>query len=334
MPVYNAERYVAECIKSILRQTFRDFEFLIMNDGSTDGTSKILEKFAREDSRIRIFHQENKGIVESLNRLIMLADSELIARMDADDIAYPQRLEVQYRYFREHPDTVLLATRCLSSFEDKKSSFLHTSFVEDFMNRWFLSQNSSFVHSSTMMRKETVIRCGMYNKEWYPAEDYGLWIHIKRWGHINTVNEILMEYISNRDNISSRNFARQVDVKDELNIRNFEDIYANHEIPMVHRIKEYFKKYGFHGNVKKNISKLACATGCFYIQKNEKDKALPFFLYSLELDPRRIDSLANLLLKLVGRAILISLDANNVINKKRGKIHWYKKDHHSATIFL
>jgi len=334
MPVYNAERYVVKCIESILKQTFQDFEFLIMNDGSTDGTGKILEKFAQKDSRIRIFHQENKGIVESLNHLIILADSELIARMDADDIAYPRRLEIQYHYLQKHPDTVLVATRCLFSFKEEKNSFFNTSFFEDFMNRWFLSQNSAFAHSAVMMRKETVIRCGKYNKEWYPAEDYDLWIRLKRWGHINNINEVLMEIITKIAGISSRNFSRQVDVKDELNNRNFEDIYANHEIPTVHHIKEYFIKYGFQDNVKKNISKLACATGCFYIQKNEKDKALPFFLYSLELDPRRIDSLANLLLMLIGRAMLISLDANNVINKIRGKIHWYKKDHHYATKFL
>jgi glycosyltransferase involved in cell wall biosynthesis len=93
MPVYNGEKYLQTSIESILSQTFTNFEFLILNDGSTDRTAEILKYYADLDSRIKIFHQPNKGLVESLNRLIDLANTDIIARMDVDDIAYPKRFE-------------------------------------------------------------------------------------------------------------------------------------------------------------------------------------------------------------------------------------------------
>ncbi len=94
MPVYNAEKFLGEAIESILNQTFTDFEFLIIDDGSTDSTIKIIESYT--DSRIRLFkNQENLGISATLNKGIEMASTELIARMDADDISYSSRIQKQ-----------------------------------------------------------------------------------------------------------------------------------------------------------------------------------------------------------------------------------------------
>ena len=111
MPTYNPGRYVSEAIESILAQTFTDFEFLISDAGSTDGSLEVMRRYAEADPRIRLIIQPKAGIVRALNELIALARGDLIARMDADDIALPVRLERQVAYLNDHPECVLVGSR-------------------------------------------------------------------------------------------------------------------------------------------------------------------------------------------------------------------------------
>src|SRR5262249_45977834 len=106
MPVHNAERFVGEAVESILGQTLRDFEFLIIDDGSTDGSTRILRDSAARDPRIRLTCRSNRGLVATLNELVDQARGEFIARMDADDIALPDRFLRQVDYLRRHPERV------------------------------------------------------------------------------------------------------------------------------------------------------------------------------------------------------------------------------------
>ncbi|MCP8319033.1 MAG: glycosyltransferase, partial [Candidatus Methylarchaceae archaeon HK01B] len=109
MSVYNGEKYLREAIDSILNQTFKDFEFLIINDGSTDRTVEILRSY--HDSRIKIItNEKNMGLTKSLNKGLKIARSEYVARMDADDISYPRRLEVQYEYMKKNPDVGIVGS--------------------------------------------------------------------------------------------------------------------------------------------------------------------------------------------------------------------------------
>ena len=111
MAVYNAERYVAEAVESILNQTFGDFEFLILDDGSTDGSLDILRRYAERDPRIRLTSRPNQGLVASLNELVDQARGEFIARMDADDVSLPERFQREVDYLRDHPECVLVGSR-------------------------------------------------------------------------------------------------------------------------------------------------------------------------------------------------------------------------------
>jgi hypothetical protein len=104
MSVFNGEPYLHEALESILNQTFRDFEFIIINDGSTDGSATVLESYRKSDSRLRVYHQENRGVGESLNRGCGLAQGKYIARMDADDIATSGRLMRQVEFMEGHPE--------------------------------------------------------------------------------------------------------------------------------------------------------------------------------------------------------------------------------------
>jgi len=106
MSVYNGEKYLREAIDSILSQTFHDFEFIIIDDGSNDGSAEVVRSYT--DSRIRFVQQENRGLAAALNRGVLLARSGLIARMDQDDISMPDRFEKQYEYLQKHKEVVAL----------------------------------------------------------------------------------------------------------------------------------------------------------------------------------------------------------------------------------
>ena len=114
MLAYNAGRYVAEAVESILAQTYTDFEFLIIDDGSTDRTLKVLKQYAARDPRIHLVSRPNRGLVATLNEGLALARAEFIARMDADDIALPHRFERQIAYMREHPDIICVGSAVMT----------------------------------------------------------------------------------------------------------------------------------------------------------------------------------------------------------------------------
>ena len=108
MPVYNAQRYVAEAVQSILTQTMGDFEFIIIDDGSTDDSTRILRDWAQRDSRIRLVSRPNTGLCVALNEGLAMANGRYIARMDADDISLPQRFALQLEYLKTHEKLVCI----------------------------------------------------------------------------------------------------------------------------------------------------------------------------------------------------------------------------------
>jgi len=324
MPVYNGEKYLHSAMKCIIDQTFTDFEFLIMDDGSSDRTAQILEAYAKKDKRIKIFHQKNSGIVTSLNTLIAHAKADIIARIDADDISYPQRLKTQYDYLGKHPETVLLGATSLTYREDGTKRGLSDTFAEDFLNRWFLTFNCGFVHSLVMFHKSVFEACGGYWQNEYPAEDYGLWIRMKNHGKIENLKNVLGEYCFNFSSISGKNFHRQVNMRNHLNKINFEDLYKNNEIPTVEEAKNALNDYEIDRHRQQVFSKLSCLTGCFLVEKGEIKRAIPYFKWSFHLSKKRIDALLNLFLAHSKIAMYISLDAYIKITTLKAEIRWFK----------
>src|SRR5688500_15808321 len=110
MTVFNTERYLREAVESILAQTLADFEFIIIDDGSTDASPQILREYAARDSRIRLVSRPNTGIVKAANEGIGMARAKYLARMDSDDVSLPHRFATQVKYLDEHPDCVLVGT--------------------------------------------------------------------------------------------------------------------------------------------------------------------------------------------------------------------------------
>ena len=173
MPVYNASKYIVESITSILDQTFEDFEFLIINDGSTDDTLKKIKLFA--DSRIHILnHKKNKGLIKSLNEGIKKSKGKYIARMDADDISHPLRLQKQVQYMEKKHDIGICGT-WIKNFGDANYVW-QTPGDPDELNASLFFE-SMVAHPSVIMRKEFVQRHNIHYRQRYKyIEDYMLWI--------------------------------------------------------------------------------------------------------------------------------------------------------------
>lgn len=193
MPVYNGEKYLREAVDSILAQTYREFEFLIINDGSTDGTRGILESYG--DPRIRVMdNDENRGIVYTLNRGLKQAAHDLIARQDADDLCAPHRLQRQVEYLGKHPDVALVGSRA-ANIDERGSAVYGKVFdkpVGAHAIRWYMFFDNPFVHTSVMFRKNVILdRFGGY-PEFRLCEDYELWSRVAREGPVTVLAECLV----------------------------------------------------------------------------------------------------------------------------------------------
>jgi glycosyltransferase involved in cell wall biosynthesis len=195
MPVYNAKRYVAEAIESILGQTFRDFEFLIIDDGSTDGSLAILKHYAARDARIRLWSGPNAGYVPRLNEMLALARGELIARMDADDVSFPDRFVRQVEFLRDHPDVDVVggSQECIDS-----RGFLMTVCRppqgHDEIQECALTGAGPISHPTVMMRRRAVLAVGGYREELMPAEDFDLWLRMGERGLLANLPDVIIRY--------------------------------------------------------------------------------------------------------------------------------------------
>ena len=200
MSVYNGERYLTEAVDSILGQTFADFEFIIINDGSTDSTADILRSY--KDSRIRIFEQSNIGLTPSLNRGIALAQGEYIARMDDDDISMPDRLAREADFLDAHPEVGVVGTGCLIRDEIKGAEREHSVPISDQELRCSLVKGNPFIHSSVMMRKSVLEAVGGYDESYLFAQDYALWVQLAVQTQMANLPEVLVIHREHRESVS------------------------------------------------------------------------------------------------------------------------------------
>ncbi len=189
LPVYNGEGYLAEAIESILQQTLRDFEFLIINDGSTDHSLEIVSHY--KDSRLHIVSRSNKGLIATLNEGIELAKAPLIARMDQDDISKPDRLSKQVGDMERHPETILLGSG--AQIIDSTGAIIGARAIlngSTLLQR-ALAVTNPFVHGSVVFRKEAAVLAGGYREAAYLTEDYDLWSRLTQQGEVNNYSEYL-----------------------------------------------------------------------------------------------------------------------------------------------
>jgi hypothetical protein len=192
LPVYNAEEYLAEAIESILAQTYTDFEFLIIDDGSTDGSLDIINLHAREDQRIRVIARSNLGLVKTLNEGVARARGEYIARMDADDISRPERFKQQVDFLNSNPRCVVLGTSVVLIDDSGRELATWHCFLHDVSIRHALPAEGCIPHPTAMLRKSAVLEVGGYKEDYLAAEDYDLWHRLAQVGELNNLAEPLL----------------------------------------------------------------------------------------------------------------------------------------------
>jgi glycosyltransferase involved in cell wall biosynthesis len=200
MPLYNAENHVAEAIESILTQEFSDFEFLIINDGSTDSSATIASSYS--DPRIRLVHNEaNKGLVYTANRGFDLAQGTYIARMDSDDISLPQRLIHQIRFMEKHPQIGICGST-IQYFGARSGKMRCVCEPDSIKATLFWS--TALAQPVVMMRRAELERHNLrYDAKFrYGAEDYALWNEASRCFPLANLPEILLRYRINPTSIS------------------------------------------------------------------------------------------------------------------------------------
>lgn len=177
MPAYNAGNYIHEAITSVLAQSFTDFELLIINDGSTDRTSTVINSF--NDERIVVINQENLGVAAALNTGLQHARADYIARFDADDVCYRNRLQVQYDFMQRHPEYQVVGSA--ADYMDVEGHHLFTQEPAAFSSSQVQHLNYTicpFIHSTVLYKKQVVVNNGGYNELAYTFEDHILWLRI------------------------------------------------------------------------------------------------------------------------------------------------------------
>ena len=210
MPVYNSSKYLSSAIESILSQTYADFEFIIIDDGSNDASRKIINRYFLRDRRIKPKRNPgNLGICRSLNYGISLARGKYIARMDGDDWSYSERLSKQVSFLETHPKVVVCGSAveiCDSNLRILNKRLYPTTDVKIRKN---LLKINPFAHPAVMYQKEAVIKAGGYNEKLATVEDYDLYFRLGNLGKFANLSDILLKLRVREDSISCLNAARQ-----------------------------------------------------------------------------------------------------------------------------
>jgi glycosyltransferase involved in cell wall biosynthesis len=290
MPAYNAGKYIAEAIESVLQQTFSNFILLIVDDGSTDDTLEIVNAFS--DTRIDLIHQPHKGIAAALNKGLSKANSKYIARFDADDICFSERLMKQVMFLDDHPDYVIVgsAAEYISEngdhlFDFKSIGHTHEQIIQK------INSYCPFIHSSVMYRKEAVIKAGGYSIHAHNFEDYLLWIQVLKFGKFYNLPEQLIRVRFNPASVTIderwrgrffRKLKREVISKGTITEKE-----GSHLLSIL-------KRQDFQ-NIKEGAYYALCGKKIL-LDNHQPKKARPLFSKAIMRYPYRLDSYALYLL--------------------------------------
>ena len=307
MPAYNAGKYIAEAIRSVLDQTFIDFELLIIDDGSSDDTLSIIQGFT--DPRIRWIVQANSGISVALNAGLRAANGIYIARFDADDICFPQRLTRQVVFLDGHPTYVVVGSDAEYISEDGEhlfdfhcASYSHRDIMEN------LYRICPFIHSSVMYRREVILNAGGYSPDAHNFEDYLLWVKVLGPGKCCNLPEPLIKVRINPTSVTidekwrGRRFRQ---LKREIIRRGFITPEEGEEILLIIRKQETRK-------IKEGAYHALC--GKKYLANNYRPgKARWHVARAIHANPLRLDNYAMMAASFLPPAWIRWLQRNNPV---------------------
>jgi glycosyltransferase involved in cell wall biosynthesis len=213
MPVYNAGRYLAQAVESILSQTLADFEFIIIDDGSTDDSRALLERYAAADPRIRLISRPNTGYCIALREALLLARAGYFARMDADDISLPKRLELQANFLDVNPACLAVGCRVVIIDPDgEELGEVHRFESHEAIDQHHLTGAGGAVitHPSAMFRTESVRAVGGYRADREPAEDLDLFLRLAETGKLAKLPDVLLKYRVHLNSVGHSRRAEQM----------------------------------------------------------------------------------------------------------------------------
>lgn len=267
MPVYNGARYLREAIESILNQTYEDFEFLIINDGSTDNSLSILNSYAKLDGRIRVVSRPNKGLIATLNEGISLAKGVYIARQDSDDVSMVERLSVQVDFLNANSSVGLVGTNYHTINEN--SRHLSTTDVFTLPDDIKFAQvfSNQFGHGAVMFRKEILNLSGNYNIDFEHSEDFDLWTRVLRISKGANLKQPLYEWRRHDESTTLLQAKKMADQVNRIRLREF-NYYQTHKheyalftlnsFSTLGGIKKYHEK---KNRLYRNLSLMYCQSG-------------------------------------------------------------------------
>ncbi|MGC4031251.1 MAG: glycosyltransferase [Tepidisphaeraceae bacterium] len=211
MAVYNGRDYLPATMASMLEQTFTDFEFVIIDDGSTDGVTDLLRDYAAKDSRIKLTSRPNKGLTPTLNEGLRLCTAPLVARMDSDDLARPDRLAKQVAFMDAHPEVALLG----GGYEliDQHGRLLTTLTPPTdnaALQQQCLDGTTPICHPLAMFRRDAALQVGGYDESYAVAQDLDLWLRLGEVGELACLPDVILQYRMHEKSVSERKQAQQV----------------------------------------------------------------------------------------------------------------------------
>lgn len=207
LPVYNAAQFLPSALESVLQQTYRDFELLVIDDGSTDESGNVINGYSAKDRRIRALRHSNVGITETLNRGLLESRGRWIARMDADDISDPARLERQIEHVAKNLQTKVLGTRFTGIDSQGAPLRDYSPPCQPWLIEWEMCRRCAIGHPTVVMEREFILKVGGYNRQLRYAQDYDLWLRVIRsGGQVANLHERLLRY---RESPTSATIARR-----------------------------------------------------------------------------------------------------------------------------
>jgi len=297
MSVYNGEKYLREAIESILNQTFTDFEFIIVNDGSTDSSLEIIKSY--DDERIKIIdNKKNIGLTKSLNKALKQACGEYIARQDADDVSLPNRFEEQIKYFEEHPEIAVLGTNVYKI--NKEGEVIGKGIVLANPGNEILKTNQ-FRHGSVMFKKGVTDKLGGYNELFKLSQDYELWLRIAKHYGVRNLTQMLYKLRFHDENIWSSKIEKGA-LYHLLAIRLTRNNLEEEALEAI-KDKGISSLYSYLSkNEKLYFHKVTAYT---YLYNNNLKLAREGYKKVFNLNPFDIENNINIILSYLGKSVII-----------------------------
>ena len=280
MPAYNSRRYVGLTIDSILAQTFRDFEYIVVDDGSTDGTDAVIRKYLA-DSRVRMYRRPNTGIVGACNDAVGMASGEFLARIDSDDVAKPEKLEKQVAFLRARPDHVACGTQVetIDPYGAVLHPMQHKLTHEEIDAQLMRGVGFAMVNPAVMMRRDALLKVGGYRKKYETAEDLDLFLRLAEVGKLANLPDYLLQY---RQHYKSINHTKH-DAQRQMKRGMMEEAYARRGVAMPENLV-------FNRTSPPPQYEQTCRWGWWALKHGNRYAARRHAVDAMRLAPLRLDS--------------------------------------------